>query len=101
MSRENEGGKSVGFVVVGLAAIVAYGGWAFLAAEFFQNDPRSPGGKADFWGNSIEQLSNFASVISYGMRERLWMLILVGVLEVGVIVLWVVMKKLEKELWAK
>ena len=33
--------KSVRWVVGMGALVVAYGGWAFLAAEFYRNDPNS------------------------------------------------------------
>ena len=35
--------KSVGWVAAMLALVVAYFGWAFLAADYFQNDPNSEG----------------------------------------------------------
>jgi hypothetical protein len=92
--------KSVGWVAAMLAVVVAYFGWAFLAADYFQNDPNSAG-KTDFWGNSIEQLSNMASVLSHAFQHRLWLIGIIVGAEVAVMILWVFMKKMERELWGK
>ena len=53
-----EENKSVGWVVAILALVIAYFGWAFLAAAYFQEDPTG-GHKANFWANSVAQLPNF------------------------------------------
>lgn len=92
-------GKSVGWVAGMMALAVAYFGWAFLAADYFQNDPAGePGGKADFWMNSIAQLPNLPGVMGHAFQNRLWAVALIAILEVGVFILWRVMKKLEGEL---
>ena len=97
----DEQNRSVGWVAVMLALAVAYFGWAFLAADYFQVDPTGPRGETNFWGNSISQLANLPRVISHGFQNKFWMIAVVGGAEVGVLILWVVMRKLERELWAK
>ncbi len=89
--------KSVGWVAALLALAVAYAGWAFMAADYFQHADSSARGKIDFFPNSIEQLSNMGSVLGHAFQNRIWLVALIGVLELGVLVLFVVMKKLEKE----
>jgi hypothetical protein len=96
-----EQNKSVGWVAVLLALVVAYFGWGFLAADYFQNDPNGAGGKTDFWVNTIEQLPNLPSVMSHAFQNRLWLIGVIVVAEVGVLILWGVMRKLERELWSK
>lgn len=98
MAEQN---KSVGWVAGMLALAVAYFGWAFLAAQYFQNDPTSGRGSGDFWINSVEQVPNFGAVMSYSLENRLWAIVLTVVLEVVVVILWGVMRKLERELWNK
>ena len=93
-----EQNKSVGWVAGMLALAVAYFGWAFLAAEFFQDDPAGGGGTTDFWANSIDQLANFTSVLGYAYRERFWMLIAIPILELGVLGFWRILKNIEKGL---
>jgi hypothetical protein len=97
----DESNKSVGWVAMMLALAVAYFGWAFLAADYFQNDPTGGPGKTSFWVNSLTQIPNFGSVMSHGFQNRLWLIGLVLILEIGVFVVWLVLKKLERELWAK
>lgn len=97
----SDGNKSVGWVVVMLALAVAYGGWTFLAAQYYQNVDMNAAGEANFFANSFAQIPNFVGVFRYGFSERLWMIVLTGVLEVGVLVLGVLMKKLEGELDGK
>ncbi len=89
--------KSVGWVAVMLGLLVAYFGWGFLAADYFQHDPTGAS-DANFWVNSLTQLPNAPAVLSYGLRERMWIVGLVVGLEVGVFILWAVLKKLAKEL---
>jgi hypothetical protein len=96
-----EGSKSVGWVAAMLALAVAYFGWGFLAADYFQNDPNGGEGKTDFWVNSITQLPNLPSVLRYSFQNRLWMVVLIVVAEIAVLILWGVMRKLERELWSK
>jgi hypothetical protein len=82
-----------------LAIAVLYFGWAFLAADFFQHDPDAPAAETDFWSNSIAQLANLPKVLGYGFANRLWLIGLFVVAEVGVFILWRVMARLDKELW--
>lgn len=98
MAEQN---KSVGWVGLMLGLFVAYVGWAFLAADYFQNDPTGGGASTGFWANSLQQLPNLPAVLSDSLRNRFWMIAVIGGLEVGVLILWVVMRKLERELWAK
>jgi uncharacterized membrane protein len=97
----DEQNKSVGWVAMALFLAVAYFGWVFLAADYFQNDPTDDTGKINVWVNSLNQIPNFPNVISHAVKNRLWMLILIGVAEVGVLILWMVLRKLERELWRK
>ncbi|WP_165250863.1 hypothetical protein [Paludisphaera soli] len=94
----DESGKSVGWVAAMLALLVAYFGWAFLAADYFQHDPTGDAEKANFWINSVAQLPNLPAVLGYGFRERFWIVGLVAGLEAVVFVLWLILRKLEKEL---
>jgi hypothetical protein len=100
MSGEPEQNKSVGWVALMLGLVVLYFGWAFLAAEFFKDDPESPA-EINVWVNSVVQLPRIVRVIGYGFRERFWMIGVTFGLEVGVFFLWIVMRKLERELWGK
>ena len=52
-----EQNKSVGWVAAMLALGVAYAGWGFMAADYFQNDPTETDGKANFWVNSMAQIA--------------------------------------------
>lgn len=96
-----EQNKSVGWVAGMLALAVAYFGWGFLAGDYFQNTPNEGPRETNFWVNSIAQLPNLPSVVSYAVQNRLWIVGLVVVAEVGVLILWIVMRKLERELWSK
>jgi hypothetical protein len=100
MRPDVEQNKSVGWVALMLALLALYFGWSFLAADYFQHDAEGPG-KTDFWVNSVVQLPNLVSVIRYGFRERFWMIGVTIGLEVGVFFLWILMRKLERELWSK
>jgi hypothetical protein len=93
--------KSVGWTVSTLALLVAYFGWGFLAADYFQNDPTQGPGETSFWWNSVAQLPNLPAVLSHGFHQRFWLVALIVLLEVGVLVLWGVLKKMERELWGK
>lgn len=95
MAEEN---KSVGWVVGMLALAVVIVGWAFLAADYFQNDPPEGQRKVGFWMNAIQQLPNFPKVMSHALANRRWLLVLIGGLEVGVVVLGLVLKTIEREL---
>ena len=98
---ESTQNKSVGWVVGMVALTVLYFGWAFLAADYFQNGGGGSNEKTDFWVNSVAQLQNLPAVITYGLQHRAWGFVVVGVLEIGALILYGVLKKLEKELWAK
>jgi hypothetical protein len=69
-----EPNKSVGWVAMMLALAVAYFGWAFLAADYFQSDPSQVPGKVSFWVNSITQIPNFGAALSHGFQNRLWLI---------------------------
>jgi hypothetical protein len=96
-----EQNKSVGWVVGMLFLAVAYAGWGFLAADYFQHADPDASGKASFWIISINQIPNFPSVISHAFQNRFWLILLIVGLEVGVLILWGVLRKLERELWSK
>ncbi len=96
-----EQNKSIGWVVVMIALAVAYFGWGFLAADYFQQDPTHTQREIGFWANSLAQLANLSSVIRHGFQNRLWLVILIAVAEGGVLILWGVLKKVEKELSRK
>jgi hypothetical protein len=96
-----EQNKSIGWVVGMLALAVAFFGWGFLAADYFQNGEAGGGGETNFYINAIEQLENFPSVMSFAFSHRLWLIGVIVVLEIGVFFLGAVMKKLDRELWDK
>ena len=100
MPQPAEQNKSIGWVIVMMALAVLYFGWAFLATEFFKVDPDGPP-TANLFVNSVAQIPNFFRVMSYGFSERFWMIGVTVGLEVGVLFLGILMKKLEKELWSK
>ena len=98
---ENEN-KSIGWIVGALALVVAGAGWGFLAADFFQNGPDSGGaGRANFFVNAVTQLPDFPRVMSHAWATRAWVFVVLGVLEAGVVVLGLVMKKIESEIEGK
>jgi hypothetical protein len=97
----DEQNKSVGWVAIALALAVGYFGWVFLAADYFQHDPNETERKANVWVNSIAQLPNFPGVVRHALQNRLWVLALIGLAEIGVLVIWIVMRKLERELGAE
>jgi hypothetical protein len=97
---QQEQGKSVGWVALMMGLAVLYFGWAFLATEYFKVDPNSPT-RTNLWVNSVAQIPNFFKVPGYGFSDRFWMIGVTIGLEVGVLILWVFMKKLEKDLWSK
>jgi hypothetical protein len=96
-----EQNNSVGWVGGMLALGVAYFGWVFLAADYFQNGPTETLDDTNFWINSLVQLLNFPRVLSYSLQNRPWLIALIVVAEVGVLVLWRVVRKLERELWSE
>lgn len=101
MVEKEKKSKSIGWVVGMLAILVTYFGWAFMAADYFQHADPNAGDETDFWANSIEQLSNFGSVISHAFRNRLWLVGIIVFAELFVLVLWAVLNKVEKDLERK
>jgi hypothetical protein len=104
MSKHREAedqNKSIGWVVGMLVLTVAYFGWGFLAADYYQNDPSGEGGETSFWVNTVAQLPNFPSVIRYSFQNRLWLIALIVGAEIFVLILWRVLRKLERELSSK
>jgi hypothetical protein len=95
MAAEN---KSIGWVVAMLALGVAYAGWGFLAADYFQDTPGEGPVKRGFFANSLVQLPNFPAVFEHAFQNRLWLIALIVVAEIGVLILWAVMRKVEREL---
>jgi hypothetical protein len=97
-----EQNKSIGWVVAMLAIVVLYAGWAFMAADYFQHNPDSGGGEeTNFFVNSVAQLPRFPGVMSHAIANRLWLIILIAFLEAVVFLLWIFMRKLERELGTK
>ena len=97
----DEQNKSVGWVAGMLALAVAYVGWGFLAAEYFQNVPSAGGERTGFWYNTVAQLPNFPSVMTFSLQNRFWIIGTIIGAEVAVLIFWGVMRKMERELWAK
>jgi hypothetical protein len=96
-----EQNKSVGWVGGMLALGVAYFGWAFLAEDYFQNGPTDTQADTNFWVNSIAQMLSFPNVLGHAFQNRPWLIALIVVAEVGVLVLWRVVRELERELWSE
>lgn len=101
METKEENGKSIGWVAGMLALLVTYFGWGFMAADYFQHADPNASAKTGFWANSIAQLPNFGSVISHAFQNRLWLVGIIVFAELFVLVLWVVLKKVEKDLGGK
>ena len=99
--KGEEQNKSIGWVVGMLVLTVAYFGWGFLAADYYQNDPSGEGGRTNFWVNTVAQLPNFPSVMGYSFQNRFWMIALIVGAEVVVLILGGVLRKLDRELWSK
>lgn len=114
-----ESGKSLNWIIAVLMIAIATFGWGFLAgsytgsqssglsgmtAEERQNmDVRGLGearreAKGAFVANAIAQLPNLPSVISWHFSNRIWLPILILLLEVGALVGGFGMKRLEKQL---
>jgi hypothetical protein len=91
----------VGWVAGMLALTVLYFGWGYLAGDYFQNEAANGPVETNFWINTVAQLPNFFSVMGYSFRNRLWVFGVILILELGVLILWGVMKKLDRELWSK
>jgi hypothetical protein len=84
-----------------VAVTIAYFGWGFLAADYFQHGPEGGRGEVDSWINAVAQLPNLPSVMGHAFRNRLWLIVLIVALDLGVLILWDVLRKLERELWSK
>ena len=54
-----------------IALAIAYFGWAFLAADYYQNGQSEVEGKTNFFLNAFEQLPNIVPVLSHATRNRL------------------------------
>ena len=54
-----------------------------------------------FFANSVIQLPNFPAVLDHAFRNRFWLIVLIVVAEIGVLILWGVMRKVERELSRK
>ena len=96
MAEENEG-KSILWVIGALMLAVLGGVWTFAAGDYYQN-AGAGGGSVNMFANAAAQIPNAASVISYTMKTRAWLLIVLVVLEALVFGLGVVMKRVEKDL---
>jgi hypothetical protein len=104
----DEQNKSVGWVALALSLTVAYFCWAFLAADYHGVALGGNRGRISGGGtivrlviNSIVQLPNFSEVIRHGFQNRSWIFIVFGIAEVVVLLLWIMMRKMERELWDK
>ncbi|MCA9076806.1 MAG: hypothetical protein KDA93_17400 [Planctomycetaceae bacterium] len=116
-------------IAVALFILVGVFGWAFLAAQYahaeegwrtngtqeLEDDMVSPANQRrgtrgvqrsavsaflDFLGNSCRQLPNAPAVIGFNLRNRLWLVGLIGLAELGVVGIAFWMRSLEKQ-WAK
>lgn len=96
MSQEQE--KSVGWVAFALAVAVAYFGWAFLAADYYQNGGAGGPSQTNFFVNSVVQLPHCVQVARYALGNRVWAIGLIVVGEVAVLIVWSVLKKVERDL---
>lgn len=112
-------GKSLTWIVVMVMLGIAVFGWGFLAGSYAgahspklsemsadeteDVDTRSlrsarRGAVAAFVGNGLEQLPNLPAVIAWHMSNRIWLPILILVLEVGAVIGAYAMKKVENSL---
>ena len=114
-----ESEKSVTWVIAAVMIAIAVFGWGFLAGsyagahaqkmselsedELQDIDARGPAAarraaKGRFIGNAIEQLPNLPAVISWHFSNRIWLPLLIFILEVLAFVGGIKMRSLEKEL---
>ena len=114
-----EGEKSIAWIVVSAAMLVAVFGWGFLAGSYagahakpmseMSDDElealelrRLPTarrtGPAVFLENAIEQLPNFVTVVSWHFANRIWLPILIGLAMAGVVGGGFALKKVEQNL---
>lgn len=97
--------QSILWVVAMLMLAIAAFGWAFAAAGYAHAEQGWGSGAGRramgaFIGNAFRQLPNVAAVIGFTFSKRLWLAILVIVLELLAVLAGVGMKKLEKD-WSK
>ena len=80
-----------------LALVVTYFGWAFIAMDYFRNDP--DGGVEAQLLVELDPSAPESPRASSAMPSRLDLplIILIAVVEAIVVVLWIVMRKLERE----
>lgn len=111
--------KSLTWIVVAAALVVVVFGWGFLAGsyagahetalsemsadEFRGLDARALARPrrsiiAAFVGNSLEQLPNMPTVISWHFANRMWLPMTIGIVMLGVIGGGLVLKKVEQNL---
>jgi hypothetical protein len=58
---------------------------------------RGGGALSDFRNNAIEQLNNLPQVISHTLSHAWWVIILFVVLETLTVVIWIILRAIEKE----
>jgi hypothetical protein len=106
MSREEDQGASIGCIVVMMMAVIACFGWAFAAAAYAHEmeDWGSGTGKAEsliaFFVNALLHVPLFFQVVGFAFSKRLWLVIVIGMIEMLAIVAGVGLKRIEKE-WSK
>ncbi len=114
-----ESEKSLNWVIGAVMVLIAAFGWGFLAGsysgaqrtgisemsagELQSLDTRGLGearreAKGAFIANAIDQLPNMPAVISWHFSNRIWLPILILMLEVGVVLGGIGAKRLEKQL---
>jgi hypothetical protein len=100
MNQETEKQIPIIAVTAGVMLVVALFGWGFAAAGYAHHaegwreeapDLESSGGTfrgkrkaafADFVMNGVSQLPNFPAVVSYTFAEKMWLAVVIGVLEI-------------------
>lgn len=95
----DEGGKSIGWVVAMLMLAIAGFGWAFAAADYFQNSGDGGAGRANFFVNAFTQIPNMPAVLGFTFRNRIWLPIVVVILEIAALGFGVVMKRVEADVY--
>jgi hypothetical protein len=95
MSFEN---APIGRVMVLVMLLIAFFGWGFAAADFFQHNPEGAAGGTNFWINAFVQLPNFFKVLSHTFQNAIWIVIVFSVVELLALGFWAFAKKMEKEM---
>lgn len=114
-----EGEKSIAWIVVSAAMLVAVFGWGFLAGSYAGAHAKPMSemsedeletlelrrllmarrtGPAVFLENTIDQLPNFVSVLLWHFAHRIWLPILIGLAMAGVVGGSFALKKVEQNL---